>query len=151
MKLIGIRQVKMYDHVVLKVVVKLLLPFILMYALYIQAHGEYSAGGGFQAGVIFAVAFIAYSFTHDLESLQRILSLNLVRIMAVMGVLLYAGVGVVAMLVGGNFLNYSVFMLDNVQAQKIGIMLVELGVGITVFAVIMLFFYSFGGRSGNDV
>lgn len=140
----------MHDHVVLKTIVKLLLPFIVVYAIYVQANGEYSPGGGFQAGVILAVAFIAYSFTHDLEELKKIIPLGVVRFLAALGVLIYGGVGVVAMLMGGNFLNYSVFALDKAHAQKLGIMLVELGVGITVFSVVMLIFYSFGGRSGND-
>jgi multicomponent Na+:H+ antiporter subunit B len=140
----------MHEHIVLKTIVKILLPFIIMYALYVQAHGEYSPGGGFQAGIILAVGFIAYSFTHDLESLQKIMPVLLVQLLAASGVVIYAGVGVVTMLMGANFLNYSVLLLDKAQGQKLGIMVVELGVGITVFAVIMLIFYSFGGRSGND-
>ena len=140
----------MHDHIVLRVTVKLLLPFIIMYAFYIQAHGEYSPGGGFQAGVIFAVAFIGYSFAASLEALQKILSPLIIRILAAFGVLLYSGVGVLSLYMGGKFLEYSVLLPDNVEGQKLGIMAIELGVGITVFAVVMLIFYSFGGRSEND-
>lgn len=137
----------MNDHLILKVVVKLLLPFVVMYALYVQFHGEVSPGGGFQSGVILAAIFIVYSFVNDLDSLQKIIPSMLVRILSVAGVLIYAGTGVVSMLMGGEFLDYSVFFTDQIKAQQFGVMIVELGVGITVFSVIMIIFYSFGERS----
>ena len=140
----------MHDIVVLKVVVRLLLPFILVYALYIQFHGDFSSGGGFQAGIIFAAGFIVYSLVNDLASLQKIIPFLAVRIIAALGILIYAGVGVASMLMGGKFLSYSAFNSIPTEGQKLGIMLVEIGVGFVVFAVIMLIFYSFGGRSDND-
>ena len=138
------------NDVVLRIVVRLLLPMILMYALYIQLHGEYSPGGGFQAGVIFAAGFIVYSLVHDLDSVKKIIPPLFVRITAALGIFLYAGIGVLTMGMGGKFLDYSALHSDKLSGQNIGIMLVELGVGLTVFAVIMLIFYSFGERSNND-
>lgn len=140
----------MNDHLILKVVIKLLMPFIVMYAFYIQFHGEVSPGGGFQSGIILAAIFIVYSFVNDLDSLQKIIPSVLVRILSGVGVLIYVGVGVVAMLMGGEFLDYSVFFTDQLQAQRFGVMIVELGVGITVFSVIMIIFYSFCQRSVDD-
>jgi multicomponent Na+:H+ antiporter subunit B len=140
----------MHEVVIFRVVVRLLLPFILMYALYIQLHGEYSPGGGFQAGVIFAAGFIVYSFISDLASLKKIISLRVIRFFAAFGIIIYAAVGIIGMLLDGKFLEYSVLSSVPVNGQKLGIMLVELGVGITVFSVVMIVFYAFGERSGND-
>lgn len=137
----------MNDDIVLRVVVRLLVPFILMYGLYVQFHGEFSPGGGFQAGVICAAAFIAYALVHGLEETMMILPFGVVRVLSAMGLLLYAGVGVLTMLLGGNFLDYSVLSQDPVSGQKLGILVIELGVGITVFSVTMLIFYVFGERS----
>jgi len=121
-----------------------------MYALYILFHGEVSPGGGFQAGVIFAAGFIAYSLVNDLASLQKILPHFVVRIINALGVLIYAGVGVTTMFMGGRFLGFSAFRVLPADGQKLGIMLVEVGIGMVVFSVIMLVFYSFGERSGDD-
>ena len=107
--------------------------------------------GGFQSGVIFAAGFIVYSLVHDIESVKKILPLFVVQVLSIFGLLAYAGVGIVSISMGGKFLDYSVLLADKTQGQKLGIMLVELGVGITVFSVIMLIFYSFGERSANDV
>lgn len=137
----------MDEHVILRTVIRMLIPFIVMYALYIQFHGEYSPGGGFQAGVICAVAFIAFGLICGLDELLRVLPLALVRVLCALGVFIYAGVGCVSMLRGGRFLEYSVLSYDAVHGQELGIMLVELGVGITVFAVMMVIFYMFASRS----
>ena len=139
----------MDDNTVLKIVVRLLFPFILIYALYVQLHGEFGPGGGFQSGIIFAAGFIVHSLVHNIESVKRILPLAAVRIISASGILFYAGAGVVSMAMGGKFLDYSVLLADKIQGQKLGIMIIEAGVGITVFSVIMLIFYSFGERSSN--
>lgn len=139
----------MHDIVVLKIVVRMLLPLILMYAFYIQFHGGFSPGGGFQAGIIFAVGLIAYSLVNDIGSLKKNMSIFLVRIIAATGILIYSIVGVVSMFMGGRFLEYSIFTAIPEIGQKLGIILVEIGIGLTVFAVIMLIFYSFGERSDS--
>ena len=134
------------DQLVLRVIIRFLIPFILLYALYVQLHGEYSPGGGFQAGVIFAAAFILYCLIYGLPKTQAVLSLDALRILSALGVLLYAGVGVVSVFMGGNFLDYDVLAHDPVEGQKLGILLVELGVGITVFSVMLMVFYLFVAR-----
>ncbi len=134
------------NHQIIKTVVRLLLPFILLYAFYIQWHGEISPGGGFQSGVIFASAFIVYSLVYDIESIKKILSVTMLQFISVIGVLIYACTGLATIILGGNFLSYN-YLADNaISGQKLGIMLVEAGVGLTVFSVIMLIFYSFGDR-----
>ena len=63
-----------------------------------------------------------------------------------MGVLLYAGVGVFNLLVGGNFLDYNVMAKDPTLGQHLGIWLVELGVGLTVASVMVTIFFTFAGH-----
>ena len=137
----------MNDHIILRTVSRMLVPFIFMFGLYVQFHGEYSPGGGFQAGVICAAAFIVYGLIYGLVDLKKIISVNFVRALCSIGVLIYAGVGVVALLSGGKFLEYSVLADAPVKGQHIGIFAIELGVGITVFAVMMVIFYMFAERS----
>ncbi|MFK7853092.1 MAG: Na(+)/H(+) antiporter subunit B [Granulosicoccus sp.] len=130
-------------HRVLQVITKLIIPFVLMFGLYVQFHGDYGPGGGFQAGVIFATAFILHGLIFGLQRTRSVLSPGVLRVMMSLGVLLYAGTGVVTMLLGGNLLDYDVLAHDPLHGQHWGIFAVELGVGITVTAVIISLFYCF--------
>jgi multicomponent Na+:H+ antiporter subunit B len=138
----------MNDYLVLRVVTKLLMPFILLFALYVQFHGDFGPGGGFQAGVIFASGFILYAMIFGVEDAERILPDGILRGGMAGGVLLYAGVGVAALLMGGNFLDYSVLRSDPVAGQHIGILLIEFGVGTTVACVMITVFYTFARWKG---
>ena len=133
----------MRHHRVLRVVAKLLIPFILLFALYVQFHGDFGPGGGFQAGVIFAAGFILYALTFGVESAQRILPIGILRAGVASGVLLYAFVGVAGLLMGGNYLDYFVLQHDPVHGQHLGILLIEFGVGMTVASVMITVFYTF--------
>ena len=136
----------MYKHTILRIVAKLLVPLILLFGLYVQFHGDFGPGGGFQAGVIFAAGVILYTLIFDLDNARKAISPWVLRLGVSGGVLLYAGVGVVNMLLGGNFLDYNVLAHDPVHGQHWGIILVELGVGITVASVMITVFYTFAGR-----
>ena len=146
----------MKQQSILRVVSKLLIPYILLFALYVQFHGDYGPGGGFQAGVIFASGIILYGLVFGLHAARKVAPPAVMERLTALGVLIYAGTGVAAMLGGGNFLDYSVFqfgftqgtfLAENLpQGQHLGILLVELGVGITVAAVMILIFFSFAGR-----
>ena len=141
-------KMRVRETIVLRVVGKALVPFILLFALYVQFHGDYGPGGGFQAGVIFAAGLILHGLIFGLDELQRAIPLALVEIGIALGTLIYGGVGVASMVLGGEFLHYGV--LDHhepVHGQHLGILLVELGVGITVTFVMVAIFYSFAGRS----
>lgn len=134
-------------HNVLHVIGKIMIPLILLYALYVQFHGEYSPGGGFQAGVIFAAGFILYTMIYGMEAAYKIIPPYFLYRVMVFGVMLYALTGVACMVMGGNFLDYNVLSANPVTGQHIGIILVELGVGICVAAVMMSVFFNFSGRS----
>jgi len=136
----------MKHNLILRVIAKYLFPVIALFAFYVQFHGDYGPGGGFQAGVILSVAFIFYTLVFGLETAEQILPPYVLRILASTGVLIYAGTGVVTMLMGGNFLDYDLLALNPVEGQHIGIMLIELGVGITVSAIMLMIFFAFAGR-----
>ncbi len=133
----------MEHHLVLRVVAKLLIPLILIFALYVQFHGDYGPGGGFQAGVIFASGFILYSLIFGVEDARSVISFNLLRVLSASGLLLYIFVGIAALILGGNFLDYSVLLSDPVSGQHLGILVIEFGVGMTVAAVMMMIFFVF--------
>lgn len=136
----------MRRHIVLRVVAKMLIPVILLYALYVQFHGDYGPGGGFQAGVIFAAGIILYSLVFGLQAATAAVPPGVLRVLAVLGVLLYGGVGVATLLLGGNYLDYGVLAHEPVHGQHLGILLIELGVGTTVSSVLVLVYFAFAGR-----
>ena len=136
----------MTDLLVLRVIVKLLIPFILLFALYVQAHGDYGPGGGFQAGVIFGSGFALYGMIFGLETLRRVAPPAVIFVFVGLGVIIYAGTGYVTMLLGGSFLDYDVLAHDPSHGQHYGILAVELGVGITVAAVMIAIFLTFAAR-----
>jgi multicomponent Na+:H+ antiporter subunit B len=132
---------------VLRVIAKLLIPYLLLFALYVQFHGDYGPGGGFQAGVIASAAFILYALIFGLAAARRVAPPALLEGLLALGLLIYGGTGVVTMLRGGNFLDYGVLSHhDPVHGQHLGILIIEAGVGLTVAAVLVAAFFAFAGR-----
>lgn len=138
-----------YD-LILRVVAKLLIPFILLFALYVQFHGDFGPGGGFQAGVILAAAVIFYGLIFGLADARKLVPEPWVEAMMAIGVLIYGGVGVAGVLLGGNFLDYFVLDTNPVLGQHRGIFWVEVGVAVTVSGVMLKIFYMFADRGKVD-
>ena len=136
----------MHRHLVLRVITKLLMPFILLFALYVQFHGDFGPGGGFQAGVIFGAGFILYALVYGVEKARRVAPDSVIRVIIAAGLLLYVGVGFAGLFLGGKFLDYNVLAHEPAHGQHLGILLVELGVGITVAATMITVFFTFAGR-----
>jgi multicomponent Na+:H+ antiporter subunit B len=131
---------------ILRIGTKLILPFILLFALYVQFHGELGPGGGFQAGVIAAAMVILVGITFGLRAAHRIAPRGLVERMIPLGVLIYAGTGIAGLLMGQNYLDYSVLSHDPVHGHELGIFLVEVGVLVTVSSTMTALFYAFAER-----
>ena len=140
----------MDDRVILRVGTKVLTPFILLFALYVQFHGDYGPGGGFQAGVIFAAAFVLYALVYGLGNAIRVLPPKVAYVCGALGVMIYAGVGFVTLALGANFLDYDVLAHNPVHGQEYGILVVELGVLITVFGSMLAIFYAVAARRRVD-
>jgi multicomponent Na+:H+ antiporter subunit B len=116
-----------------------LIPLIMLFALYVQFHGDFGPGGGFQAGVIFGAAIILYALMFGLEAAKRVFPPRVLEFFVAFGLLLYGGVGI-------DHLAH-----EPVHGQHLGILLVELGVGITVASVMASIFFLFAGRGRSDV
>jgi multicomponent Na+:H+ antiporter subunit B len=137
----------MISHLVVRIVAKVLLPYILLFALYVQFHGDFGPGGGFQAGVIFAAGVILYTMVFGLRAGERAFPPRVLEVLIAGGVLLYGGTGLVCMGKGGRYLEYGVLLHDTAHGQHLGILLVELGVGLTVAAAMISIFSAFVRRS----
>ncbi|WP_290738969.1 DUF4040 domain-containing protein [Haliea sp.] len=139
-------EVGLSGHLIPKVMARLLIPFILLFALFIQFHGEYSPGGGFQAGAIFVAGIILYSLVRGEGLALSVIPPRVLLLMSAGGALLFGSVGVAGMLMGGNFLEYSVLTTDPIIGQHLGIIVIELGVGLTVTGVLLSIFHAFAAR-----
>ena len=130
-------------HRVLRIVGKQLVPPILLFACYVQAHGDFGPGGGFQAGVIFASGLMLYMLLYGIEKARQVIRPAVLEKLVAFGLLLYGGIGIVNLLQGGNFLDYRTLAHDPKHGLHYGIIGIELGVGITVAAVITTIIYTF--------
>jgi multicomponent Na+:H+ antiporter subunit B len=142
------------DDLVVKTTARLIVPFSQLFALYVIAHGHHSPGGGFQGGVILGASIILTAIATNLRAgMTRINEVQAVLLCG-LGVLIYAGTGLLCMLFGGNYLDYSalapLFGNDAVAARSHGILIVEIGVGITVMAVMVHLYYSLASAGRHD-
>jgi len=132
---------------------RLVIPFIQIFALYVIAHGHYSPGGGFQGGVIMGASMVLLAIAFDLRSAIRRLGERMAMFLCVLGVIIYAGTGTLCMLFDKNYLDYSalaLFGLDPVSVRSHGILVVEIGVGIVVMAVMIILYYSLASSGKLD-
>ena len=136
----------MRHDLILRIGVKLILPFILLFALYVHFHGEYGPGGGFQAGVISAGMIIVYAIIFGVDAARRVVPQGLVERLIPLGVLIYASAGLPAMFKGRTFLDYGVLAGDPASGHALGIFIVETGVLITVSSTMTAIFYAFAER-----
>ena len=139
-----------FRDIIITRVTRFILPLILLFAFYIQFHGEISPGGGFQAGAIIAAAIILYAMAFGEESLLRVVSILKLKIMAVLGVFIYISVGLVGFMKESSFLNYNILAANQVMGQKIGIIIVEIGVGITVSTAMLIIYLSLSYASNES-
>jgi multicomponent Na+:H+ antiporter subunit B len=114
------------------------------FSLYVFAHGHGSPGGGFQGGCIMAAAFILIVIAYDLKEAKRRFKEKSLLIFCCVGVLIYVGTGWLCLLLGSNFLDYSILSkvlpADPIKARYYGMAMIELGVQITVMAIMLSIF-----------
>ncbi|MCX8083919.1 MAG: Na(+)/H(+) antiporter subunit B [Calditerrivibrio sp.] len=140
----------MKKHIILRMATRIMVPFILMFSLYVLAHGELSPGGGFQGGVIFAAGWILYAMVYGVEELYKKISRKAIIAMTAIGVMIYTAVGFITMLNGGTFLEYGKIPgFDLRSGNSMGLLLIEIGVFITVSSVMMLLFLEVGNKDDN--
>jgi multicomponent Na+:H+ antiporter subunit B len=139
---------------IVKTTCRLVIPFIQIFALYVIAHGHYSPGGGFQGGVIMGASMVLYAIAFDLRSAIRRTGERLITLLCAFGVFIYAGIGTLCMLFEKNYLDYSalahILGVDPVTARSHGILMVEIGVGIVVMAVMVVLYYILASAGKHD-
>jgi multicomponent Na+:H+ antiporter subunit B len=142
-----------YD-LIIKTACRLVIPFFQLFALYVIAHGHHSPGGGFQGGVILGATLILYAISHDLRATIKRMREKTVLILSAVGVFIYASTGALCLLLGVNYLDYSglasILGVDPVTARSHGILIVEIGVGIAVMAVMVSLYYNLSSVGKQD-
>ncbi len=142
------------DDLIVRAACRLVIPFIQLFALYVVAHGHHSPGGGFQGGVIYGAAIILFALSSDLRSTLAQIGERVTAVFCSTGVLIYVGTGVLCLLLGGEFLNYAaladVLGVDPVMARSHGILVVEIGVGLAVMAVMVSLYYVLSSAGRMD-
>ena len=134
------------DDIIIKTVARILAPFIQLYALYVIMHGHHSPGGGFQGGVILAASLLLLLITHGVEESKRRMSEKWVAGLSSLGLLIYSGIGILCIILSGNFLDYGslagILNVDTAEARSLGILGVEIGVGLAVMSVMFSIFFN---------
>jgi multicomponent Na+:H+ antiporter subunit B len=139
---------------IVRTVCKMMIPFIQIYALYVVAHGDFSPGGGFQGGVIFGASFILLALAYNLKVMVKRIKEKLLGILAALGVLIYVGIGALCIPLGGVFLDYGqlakVLPADPGHVRALGMLGVEIGVGIAVMAVMAIIYVNIASEGRHD-
>ena len=133
-------------NTVTRIVSGFLIPFIQLYSLYLVAHGDLGPGGGFQGGTIFAASLILYAVVFGLDKDTERLYIRTAGGTAAVGLLIYGGIGLLCMVCGGNFLQYSSLPFVDVHiAHHLGIYGIEIGLGMTVAGSMVFLFMKTAG------
>lgn len=139
-----------YPSEVVRVVCAALSPFILMVGFYIIAHGHYGPGGGFAGGVFLAAGAILPRLTLDDRLAYRLVPTWLGPAGAGVGTLMFLVTATAPLVAGGALLDYAAIEIANVDPARIrylGILVVEIAVGLAVFGAILLIFDVLTGRN----
>ncbi|MGQ3684950.1 MAG: hydrogen gas-evolving membrane-bound hydrogenase subunit E [Candidatus Loosdrechtia sp.] len=141
---------EVFGGFVLNTAYRYMVPAILLFAVYILFHGEYSPGGGFHAGVLFGLTILSSQLITGYQ--QTILSVKLAVLLAGIGVLIYAVVGLLSFFFGGIFLEHGVlpFNIKEIGLQGLSILIVEIGVAICVMATIVVVFTIMDRNGGKE-
>ncbi len=134
-----------YDNVVVDIICRAMAPFILLFALYVITHGHYSPGGGFQGGAIMAASVMLLRLSLGKARTRRMFSSRLALILGAVGLLIYVGTGLLALIWGGMFLEYAhlpIPGLTDAYLRYYGIQIVEIGIALAVFGILVSIFDS---------
>lgn len=127
------------DDPITTLISSIVAPFIMLFGMYIIAHGHYSPGGGFQGGTMLAASVILLRLVLGSEIGQLQFNSTWGTPLGSLGVLIYFGTGLAAVFFGGTFLNYHFLPIAQEASMKrsFGILFVEIGVGLAVMAILI--------------
>ncbi len=139
---------------IIRSICRFLIPFIQLFALYVIAHGHHSPGGGFQGGVILGASVILMAITMDMRTSLGLVGERAIALLAALGILIYSGTGTLCMLLGGLYLDYSalagILGVGPVEARSLGILAVEIGVGVAVMATMIAIYRNLASSGQMD-
>jgi multicomponent Na+:H+ antiporter subunit B len=142
------------DDMIIKLTCRMVIPFIQLFALYVIFHGHHSPGGGFQGGVILGASIILFAISTDLRTSINRMSEKAGAFFSATGVFIYAGTGALCLVLGKRFLDYSalapVLNVSSALARSHGILIVEVGVGLAVMAVMIGIYYNLSSAGRHD-
>jgi multicomponent Na+:H+ antiporter subunit B len=127
------------ESIIIRTVARMLVPFIQLFGLYVIMHGHSSPGGGFQGGVILGASFILLGIAFGVDKAKARFNVRRLTIFTSLGVIIYAGIGLVCLLLDKNFLNYGALPIH--EPRGMGMFGIELGVGFTVMSVMVSLYY----------
>lgn len=138
-----------YQSIIVQTICSLLIPFIQLFALYVIFHGHYGPGGGFQGGVLLAVSIILQRLYLGHEISYSKFPPRLAMAFAAVGLLIYGLSGIIPMVFEASFLDYGslpLFWVHDAERRALGILIVEIGIGLGVFGTLVLIFDNLVGE-----
>ena len=148
-----IKFTKFGESLIIETAIRIMVPFIQLFGLYVIVHGHYSPGGGFQGGVILGASFILIGLGYDFKTSLIRMKEKTNIILGNLGALIFTGVALLCALTGGLFLDYSaldkLIPLGAIEWRSFGIFLVEVGVGLAVMSIMVSLFWDL--CSGGDL
>jgi multicomponent Na+:H+ antiporter subunit B len=144
--------IRPFDSLMLRTLLGLLVAAMQLFAFYVLIHGHYSPGGGFQAGILLGASMILPRLALGRAPGPRALTPGGAGVLTAVGVLIFAGLGAIPMLLGRPMLDYSVLPLagDVAMRRSLAILLIEVGVTLAVAGAMLSIFYALSGKLGGD-
>ena len=144
--------IRPHDSVIVHTLARVFTPIIQLFALYVLIHGHDSPGGGFQAGTLFAASVILPILAFGIQDSLSVLERRAI-IFGAIGILLFAGIGLLPLILGGEFLKYGKLPIPGIEAsarRHWGILGIEIGVTMAVAATAVSIFYSLSERGEGE-
>ena len=132
-----------YKSIIVQTVCSLIIPFVQLFALYVIFHGHYGPGGGFQGGVLLAVSIILQRLYLGEKASFKRFPKALAPVLSATGMIIFGLAGILPMFTGGSFLDYGYLIIPGVsgaELRSLGILIVEIGIGLAVFGTLVLIF-----------
>jgi multicomponent Na+:H+ antiporter subunit B len=144
--------IRSFDSLMLRTLLTPLLAALQLFAVYVLLHGHYSPGGGFVAGVLLAASLILPRLTAGTPTGRLTLSPRGAAVMAVIGIMIFAGTGIVPMFMGQPMLDYAVLPLaaEVAYRRSLSILLIEIGVTLAVAGAMLSIFYALSEPLGGE-
>jgi multicomponent Na+:H+ antiporter subunit B len=126
--------IQAHDSVIVRTLGRIVIPVAQLFGIYVLVFGQHGPGGGFVGGVILAASMILAVLIFGRDAPDSWLVAKVLRGDG-LGLLIFAGVGGLCLIGGGQFLNYTHLQipgLDDPSRRYVGILLTQIGVAADV-------------------